>query len=157
MWISFSFHFRGGIFLFCTSLCIIIMCTFSVLIVSFFQRDIANVNNMQWCQFVVDQLHEELSNGIYSQDCIFLLEVHIYILSVKFLHFFMYFLSFLSICRTIIFVVLCFFPFHSLDVTGLDDLDLPEAEFAVNRWSRENINKVYCLMLLISISMESLR
>jgi hypothetical protein len=46
-------------------------------------------------------------------------------------------------------MVLCFFPFHcqllyvdSLDVTGLDDLDLPEAEFAVNRWSRENIDKV---------------
>jgi hypothetical protein len=46
-------------------------------------------------------------------------------------------------------MVLCFFPFHfqllyvkSLDVTSLDDPELPEAEFAVNRWSRENIDKV---------------
>jgi hypothetical protein len=49
-------------------------------------------------------------------------------------------------------MVLCFFPFHfqllyvdSLDVTGLGDLELPEAEFAVNRWSRENIDKVFLL------------
>jgi hypothetical protein len=49
-------------------------------------------------------------------------------------------------------MVLCFFPFHcqllyvdSLDVTGLDDLELPEAEFVVNRWSRENIDKVLLL------------
>jgi hypothetical protein len=71
-------------FCFVLLLCILILCVhFSVLIVSFLQRDIANVNNMKWCQFVVDQLHEELSNGIYSQGYLFLLEVHIYILSVK--------------------------------------------------------------------------
>jgi hypothetical protein len=71
-------------FCFVLLLCIIIfVCPFSVLIVLFLQRDIANVNNMKWCQFVIDQLHEELSNGIYSQGCLFLLEVHIYIMSVK--------------------------------------------------------------------------
>jgi hypothetical protein len=49
-------------------------------------------------------------------------------------------------------MVLCFFPFHyqllyvdSLDVTGLDDLELPEAEFAINRWFRGNIDKVLLL------------
>jgi hypothetical protein len=61
-------------------------------------------------------------------------------------------------------MVLCFFPFHcqllyvdSLDVTGLDDLDLPEAEFAVIDGRGKTLIKLYCLMLLISISMESLR
>jgi hypothetical protein len=82
----------GGILLFCISFVYnYSLCPFSVLIVSFLQCDIANINNMQWCQFVVDQLHEELSNGIYSQCCLFLLEVHIYILSLKFLYFFMFF------------------------------------------------------------------
>jgi hypothetical protein len=85
MCISFSFLFFNGILLFCTYFVYnYFVCPFDVLIVSFLQRDIANVNNMQWCQFVVDQLHEELSNGIYSQGCLFLLEVHIHSVSKNF-------------------------------------------------------------------------
>jgi hypothetical protein len=69
-----------------------------------------------------------------------------------FFAFFHVFLCFLAICCTIIFMVLCLFSFHcqllyvdSLNVISLDDLDLPEAEFAINRWSRENIDKILLL------------
>jgi hypothetical protein len=37
---------------------------------------------------------------------------------------------------------------NSLDVSSLDDLVLPEAEFTINRWSRENIDKVLLFDLI---------
>jgi hypothetical protein len=52
-------------------------------------------------------------------------------------------------------MVLCLFSFHcqllyvnSLDVSGLDDRDLPEVEFAINRWLTENIDKVLSFDLI---------
>ncbi|KAM0857783.1 hypothetical protein ACQ4PT_048271 [Festuca glaucescens] len=69
---------------------------------------IGNVHTLQWCKFVADQLHDELSKGSASQACLF----HLQLLYVD-----------------------------SLDVSGLD-LDLPQARFASNIWSKEDIDKV---------------
>ncbi|KAM0874540.1 hypothetical protein ACQ4PT_037370 [Festuca glaucescens] len=70
--------------------------------------NIGNVHTLQWCKFVADQLHDELSKGSASQTCLF----HLQLLYVD-----------------------------SLDVSGLD-LDLPQACFASNIWSKEDIDKV---------------
>ena len=62
---------------------------------------------MDFCKFVCDKLHEELSTRNVSSACLF----HLQLLYVD-----------------------------SLDVTSLN-LDLSDAEFAVNRWSKENVDK----------------
>ncbi|KAM0913352.1 hypothetical protein ACQ4PT_012211 [Festuca glaucescens] len=70
--------------------------------------NIVNVHTLQWCKFIANQLHDELSKGSASHACLF----HLQLLYVD-----------------------------SLDVSGLD-LDLPQARFASNIWSKEDIDKV---------------
>jgi hypothetical protein len=55
--------------------------------------------------------------------------------------YFLWFLCLFSFCYQLLYV-------DSLDVSGLDDLDLPEAKLAVNRWPRENIYKVLSFNLI---------
>ena len=43
--------------------------------VSSFQEMIDNVHNLNWCKFVADQLHDELSKGKFNKMCLFLLPV----------------------------------------------------------------------------------
>ncbi|KAM0910875.1 hypothetical protein ACQ4PT_013880 [Festuca glaucescens] len=37
--------------------------------------NIENVHELQWCKFVVDQLHDELSKGRFTQGCLFYLQL----------------------------------------------------------------------------------
>ena len=43
---------------------------------SFWQANIGNVHTLQWCKFVADQLHEELSKGTVTQACLLHLQVY---------------------------------------------------------------------------------
>jgi hypothetical protein len=91
---------------------------------------------MQWCKFVVDQLHDELSKGKFTQACLFHLQVFFNLLSV--------FSSwlFLPFVRLHVLVILYQLLYvDSVDVSGLELL-LPEGRFAVNIWSNELINVV---------------
>lgn len=39
------------------------------------QANVNNVHNMNWCQFVADQLHGALSSGKWNKTCLFLMQV----------------------------------------------------------------------------------
>ena len=47
-----------------------------------FQSNIKNMHNMNFCKFVADQLHDELSSGKFNTAWLFLLPVHIFIFCV---------------------------------------------------------------------------
>jgi hypothetical protein len=88
---------------------------------------------MNWCKFVADELHKELSHGKFSQACLFHMQVYIFLVLNIFHEYMLYFItSFKKKSFQLSYV-------DSLDVSWLG-LVLHSGEFTVNRWSKKLID-----------------